>query len=107
MNSNEIIAIYEDVASITSAMVASARTGNWAQLAALESRCSSQVSLLRQGETPVPLSGDLREKKIQIIRKILADDKEIRNLTEPWMEQLQWKIKGVSTEKKVARAYGL
>jgi flagellar protein FliT len=107
MNSNEIIAIYEDVASITSAMLASARTGDWEQLAALESRCSSQVSLLRQGEAPVALSGGLREKKIQIIRKILADDKEIRNLADPWMEQLRWKINGVRTESKVARAYGL
>lgn len=107
MDSQDIIAIYEDVASLTGEMLASARSGNWDQLAALESRCSSRVSLLRQGEAPVPLSGDLREKKVQIIRKILADDRAIRSLTDPWMEQLQWQISGVNTESKLARAYGL
>jgi flagellar protein FliT len=35
------------------------------------------------------LSSKLRQRKQEIIQQILADDAEIRILTQPWMAQLQ------------------
>ena len=65
MDNQEIIAIYETVADITDQMLAAARTGNWEQLAALESRCSDQVAILKQNDEPRrPLSATAREQKI-------------------------------------------
>ena len=35
------------------------------------------------------LSGELRQRKLEIIQQILAVDAEIRTLTQPWTAQLQ------------------
>ena len=106
MNSQEIIILYETVATITDQMLAAARAGDWEQLAALELRCADQVKILKTGEPPVLLTGTSRERKVQIIKKILADDKEIRNITEPWMNKLSMMINSTGAERKLNRAYG-
>ena len=106
MNSQEIISLYETVAIITDQMLAAARNGDWDQLVALESRCASQVEVLKTSEPPVPLSGQARDRKVQIIQKILADDREIRNLTETWMGQLARIMNSAGAERKLSEAYG-
>lgn len=107
MDNQEILAVYETIAEITDQMVMAARTGDWEQLAALESRCSSQVDIIRQNEEPPQTLSDLaRERKVNIIKKILADDREIRSITEPWMERLATLIDSASTERKLSQAYG-
>ena len=50
MNNQEILALYETVADITDRMLAAARMGDWEQLAELESRCSSQVEIIKRNE---------------------------------------------------------
>lgn len=106
MNEQEIIYLYENVASITDLMLASARAGDWDNLAELESRYASQINILKTSEPPTPLSGENRNRKVAIIKKILADDREIRNLTEPWMEKLSQLINSSGTERKLNRVYG-
>jgi flagellar protein FliT len=105
MNEQDVIEVYENVATITDQMLAAARRGDWDRLIVLENRCSDQVTILRNGEPP-QLSGELRERKVQIIHKILADDREIRNLTEPWMAHLSKLINSTGTERKLNQAYG-
>ncbi len=106
MNEQEIIYLYENVATITDQMLAAARAADWEKLATLESRCADQINILKTGEPPVPLTGVGRERKVAIIRKILADDKEIRNITEPWMNKLSMMINSAGAERKLNRAYG-
>jgi flagellar protein FliT len=107
MDTQEILSIYETVADITDQMLAAARTGDWEQLAALESRCSSQVEILKQNDGPrQPLSPTAREQKTRIIKKILEDDRQIRDITEPWMAQLSAMMNSVGTERKLYKAYG-
>ncbi|CAL62021.1 putative flagellar protein FliT [Herminiimonas arsenicoxydans] len=106
MNEQEVIHLYENVATITQQMLSAAREGDWDRLAALETRCSDQVSILKSGEPPVPLTGVVRERKVAIIKKILDDDREIRNLTQPWMEQLSRMINSTGTERRLNQAYG-
>jgi|SRR6478672_13302498 len=106
MTSQEIISLYENVADITDQMLAAARSSDWERLAALESRCSSQVDLLRNAEPLAPLTGAVRERKVRIIRKILEDDRQIRSLTEPWMAQLAAMINSTGAERKLSKAYG-
>lgn len=106
MNSQEIISLYETVAIITDQMLAAARNGDWEQLTALESRCANHVAKLKAGEAPTPLSGGIRDRKVKIIQKILSDDREIRNITEPWMRKLSVMINSTGTERKLSQAYG-
>ncbi|MFZ6755924.1 flagellar protein FliT [Undibacterium sp. Ji50W] len=106
MNSLELITLYENVATITGNMLEAARSRDWELLGRLESDCSSRVQLLRENEIPSDLPADMRDKKIRIIKQILADDKEIRDITEPWMAQLSDMMKSSSTSQKLSRAYG-
>lgn len=107
MDNQEILSLYEAVADITDKMLAAARSGDWEQLAALESHCSSQVEIIKQNDQQrPPLTATARERKVKIIKKILDDDRQIRDITEPWMAQLTAMINSTGTERKLSQAYG-
>jgi flagellar protein FliT len=106
MNSLELISLYENVAVITAKMLDAARLADWELLAQLETDCTSQVQRLRENEIPIELPTEIREKKILVIKKILSDDKEIRNITEPWMAQLASLMKSSSANLKLSQTYG-
>lgn len=106
MDSQEVISLYETVADISDKMLAAARNGDWEELIALEAHCASHVATLKAGEPPAPLTGTVRERKVQIIQKILSDDREIRNITEPWMANLSNLMNSAGVERKLNNAYG-
>jgi len=106
MNSEEVINLYESVAEVTKQMLVAARQGDWDHLATLESHCASHVHTLQAGEAPVKLTGELRIRKVAVIKQILADDREIRHITEPWMAQLSNLINSSNTERKLSMTYG-
>jgi flagellar protein FliT len=105
MTSQEVVSLYETIAVITAQMLAAARSANWMQLAALEKVCAQHVETIKKSEREVA-QGKTRERKVKIIQKILADDREIRNITQPWMAQLSMQINNVSIKRKLATAYG-
>ena len=45
-------------------------------------------------------------RKVQIIKQILAHDREIRTIAEPWMTKLSQLINSTSAERKLSQAYG-
>jgi flagellar protein FliT len=86
MTSNEVLAMYENIAAITGRMAIAARAGDWHGLARLESECAQQSSAARAGVPP--LEGDQRKRKIDLLKQIMANDRVVRDVTEPWMGQL-------------------
>lgn len=107
----DTLPIYENMAIISEQMLDAARQADWDLLSALELRSSEYVELLKQkggSEDQIDNSDNaLRERKVALIKKILTDDRDIRNLTEPWMKQLSELIKNTSNERKLVQAYGL
>jgi flagellar protein FliT len=90
MNNNfEIIAIYEAILIITGRMLKAAQSADWERLITLEHECRGLTKKLMISDENKVLSSDLRQRKQEIIQQILADDSEIRALTQPWMAQLQ------------------
>ena len=106
MNSQEVLSLYESVADMTDKMLAAARKRDWEEMVVLESRVASHVETLKSGEPPAALTGEKRLRKVQIIQKILADDRQIRDITEPWMAELARLMKSSQTERKLTMAYG-
>ena len=106
MNSLEILEVYEKVSVITAGMLQAARQENWDLLEKLESDCSAEVSMLRLHDTNDELPSDLRQRKITIIKQILADDKAIRDLTEPWMQQLSKLMNSSRNSRQLSDSYG-
>lgn len=105
MNTKELISIYENVAIITNQMVSAAESNNWTLLATLEESCSLQVQVIKKNEVPVVLEEGERELKVRVIKKILADDRKIRDITQPRMAQLSELMRGSSTQNKLMKAY--
>ena len=87
MNSNDVLSMYENIAGLTNQMVAATRSEDWEDLSALENQCASAASATLIGAVPA-LSGSPRTRKFDLIKQILANDRAIRNITEPWMAQL-------------------
>lgn len=87
MTSADVISTYEYIARLTSEMVIAARTSNWDALTHLEDECAYQSSLIEQSPTPA-LTGASRVRKFDLLKQILANDRAIREITEPWMAQM-------------------
>ena len=107
MNSKELITVYENVAEITTQMVHAAQANDWQLLASLEERCTQQVQVIRENNEPVDLEAEERQKKVNVIKRILADDRKIRDITQPRLAQLSELMRSSSTQSKLARAYQL
>lgn len=106
MNHQEVLAVYAAMADLTEQMVQAAQRSDWDQLVLLEQRCAAHVQILREQDTGQPMRGAERERKIELIRQMLNADRQIRDLTMPWMAQLSRLINSTGTERRVVNAYG-
>ncbi len=107
MSTSQIVSNYESLSALTSQMRDAAARGEWDQLIQLEQRCSQHVATMKPMDAAVKLDEPARQRKIQLIKKILADDAEIRSRTEMWMGQLQRIIQSNRQEQRLHRAYGV
>ena len=101
----EVLESYAAVSVVSARMLAAARAGEWDALIAEERRCRALIDGLRQiGE--VPLSESASKAKHGILRKLLADDAEIRGLTQPWLAQLESMLGTAANARRLNRSYG-
>jgi flagellar protein FliT len=107
MTCEDILTVYESVADLTGQMLAAAGSNDWDLLIMLEKQCSDEVNVLRANEAGLALAGPARQRKVELIKKVLADDRQIRDLTMPWMAQLSKLIKNNGTQRRLANAYGV
>lgn len=107
MSNEEMIRTYENILAVTAQMLEAARAADWDLLVNREQECRQLVeSLMNAGnENNIVLEPQVHKRKVEIIRKVLADDAEIRNLTEPWMQRLQHLLTSVGHERKLHAAY--
>ncbi|MES2319317.1 MAG: flagellar protein FliT [Pseudomonadota bacterium] len=106
MNSEQVINVYQAMSDLTGQMLAAARVRDWENLAELEAHCADHVATLQQNETAAALPPALRARKVAMIHQILAHDREIRDLTTPWMAELATLINSCGAERRLADAYG-
>nr|WP_315216888.1 flagellar protein FliT [uncultured Duganella sp.] len=86
MIATEVLSMYENIAGLSKQMAAAARMGDWDGLSKLEAQCATEA---RAAATGVPaLSGAPRLRKIDLLKQILANDREIRDIADPWMNQV-------------------
>ena len=100
-----VIENYEVLSSLTAQMREAAVQNKWDDLVELQKQCSQRVASMKVQDASTPIDENIRLQKVALIRKILADDAEIRNRTDPWMAQLQRIIKSVGQERRLLEAY--
>jgi len=106
MTIQDVLSVYAAMADLTEQMVQAAQRSDWDALVLLEQRCAAHVQTLREQEPQQPMSGADRERKIELIRQMLNADRQIRDLTMPWMAQLSKLINATGTERRIVNAYG-
>lgn len=102
---NPVIENYEFLSTLTAQMRMAATQGEWDRLVALEKQCSQRVVAMKAQDAATPLDEGMRLRKVALIRKMLADDAEIRNQTQPWMAQLQRLMQSAGQEQRLQQAY--
>ena len=79
---------YQAIERASQDMLEAARHGNWDEVLKLEGACALLISQLKQTASTAPLGQDEAQFKSRIMQRILINDAEIRQLAEPWLEDL-------------------
>ena len=85
---SSLLNYYQAIEKASQDMLEAARVGNWDQVLNLEGACALLISQLRQSAAGNPLGEEEAQFKSRIMQRILVNDAEIRQLAEPWLEDL-------------------
>lgn len=104
--SARVIANYELLSELTVQMRKAAEHGHWEELTGIGQKCNNLVESMKPIDAETSLDEATRQHKNQLIQKILADQAEIRNLTQAWMTQLTDLMQSNLQEQRLQRTYG-
>jgi len=79
---------YEAIEQASQDMLDAARRGDWDCVVKLESACALLIAQLKRNAADRPLESEEARLKSKIMQRILINDAEIRQLAEPWLEDL-------------------
>jgi len=101
-----ILGYYEQVRDASSQMLQAARSNDWDALVAGEERCAAIIGKLQACSDDVGrLDANAKKRTHEIIRAILANDAEIRDLTQPWLRQLESHLGASRMSRRIANTY--
>jgi len=106
MTAEQLLTVYQELADLTSKMADAATAEDWDRVAELERDCASRVQMLKTNESATTWNPPARARKAEIIHRILADDRRIRDLATPWMARLSALISNTRAQSRLASAYG-
>ena len=84
----ELLNYYEAIEKASQDMLEAARHGNWDHVLKLEGACALLISQLKNSAAARPLGTDEAKFKSRIMQRILVNDAQIRQLAEPWIDDL-------------------
>ncbi|HJV61218.1 MAG TPA: flagellar protein FliT [Albitalea sp.] len=85
---------YEAIEKASQDMLEAARAGNWDHVVKLEGACALLISQLKHAASTQGLGPEEAQLKTRIMQRILINDAEIRQLAEPWLEDLDNMLAG-------------
>lgn len=83
-----LLQYYEAIEQASEQMLEAARCGDWDRVVKLEGACALLISQLKNAAAGAELGREERQLKGRIMKRILVNDAEIRNLAEPWLNEL-------------------
>jgi flagellar protein FliT len=105
------LSLYEQMSGLSAEMAVAARENDWDRVSALEGEITRLRNTLLAADpldrAPAPMSDIERRKKADLIKRILADDREVRRHTEPWMESVRTMLGGASRGRAMRAAYSV
>ena len=80
---------YEAIAQSSCAMLAAARAGDWIEVERQEERCGALIAILKASDQRSnSFTGADNQRRMLLLRQILADDAGVRAQAEPWLEPI-------------------
>jgi flagellar protein FliT len=101
-----IVERYRSMADASGRMLSAARANDWDRVCVIEKECANIIAELSTMGDLVPADPTLRQQKIDLMKRVLADDAEIRLLSQPWLKKLDTMMRGPATAARLNRAYG-
>ena len=89
-----LLQYYEAIEQASADMLLAARSGDWDQVVKLEGACAVLISQLKHAANAQALDTEEAQLKSRIMQRILINDAEIRQLAEPWLEDLDGILAG-------------
>ena len=83
-----LLQYYQAIEKASQDMLEAARQGNWDEVLKLEGACAVLISQLKHNAGGPPMGQDEAQFKSRIMQRILVNDAEIRQLAEPWLDDL-------------------
>lgn len=103
---NAVIDCYEQIAPLVARMLDLARAGNWDALVTLEMQFRADIEILKKIDTTDTLDLSQRAQKHRLLKRILADDAEIRNILSPQLARLGALLGSMQQQHNLHQAYG-
>lgn len=94
MPDETLLQYYEAIERASEDMLQAARDGDWDRVVKLEGACAVLISQLKHAAAKRELDPEEARLKSRIMRRILQNDAQIRNLAEPWLEDLDRLLAG-------------
>ena len=91
-----LLSYYEAIEKASADMLDAARAGNWDHVVKLEGACALLISQLKHAASGDSLGPEQAQLKSRMMQRILINDAEIRQLAEPWLEDLDNMLAGRS-----------
>jgi flagellar protein FliT len=91
-----LLQYYEAIEQASQDMLRAAREGNWDHVVKLEGACALLISQLKHAASQQALGAEEAQLKSRIMQRILLNDAEIRQLAEPWLDDLDRLLSGRS-----------
>ena len=91
---NALLNYYQAIEKASQDMLDAARQGNWDLVLKLEGACALLISQLKHNAAKQQLGEDELQLKSRIMQRIIVNDAEIRQLAEPWLDDLDQLLAG-------------
>jgi flagellar protein FliT len=90
----ELLSYYKAIEKASADMLAAARVGDWDQVVKLEGACVLLISQLKEAAQSARMDSETAKAKSRILQRIVVNEGELRNLTEPWLPEIERMIAG-------------
>jgi flagellar protein FliT len=95
MTSMYLLERFEHIANLSALMLAAAREDNWQEVARLKESAAIIIDEVRVLSATVALSVEEREVKLASMQRILVNDGQIQELSQPWLRRVaRWLYAG-------------
>lgn len=90
----KLLSCYEAIATASSRMLDAARRADWESLVRAEADCTALINEARDLRAACDCSAAGEARRLSALRKVMADDAEIRALMQPWLATLDHVLTG-------------